>query len=57
MCEEPALYHLKPEEQVSTAHEHHYHVAIGDKGLVIRRCGKSFLLEQVNELLHRTTTY
>ncbi len=33
MCEEPALYHLKPEEPASTAHEHHYHhVVIGDKG-------------------------
>jgi len=60
MSEERAPYHLKPEEQASTAHEHRYHMVRGDKGLVIRwceRCGKSFLLEQVNELIHKIMTY
>ena len=60
MSEEQAPYHLKREEQVSTTHEHRYRVVIGDKSLVIRwceRCSKSFLLEQVNELIQRTTSY
>ena len=60
MSKERAPYYLKSEEQASTAHEHRSHVVTGDMGLVIRwceRCGKSFLLEQVNELIHGTITY
>jgi hypothetical protein len=50
----------KTEEGPDSPHEHLFHVVVGNSGLVIRwceRCGKSFLLQQVNELIQKTTTY
>jgi hypothetical protein len=47
-------------EGADSAHEHLYRVALGNNGLVLRwceRCGKAFLLEQVHELVQKTTTY
>jgi len=56
-----------PEEQEKTGkeepdstHKHLFHIAIGSSGLVLRwceRCGKSFLLQQVNELVQKATIY
>ena len=60
MSEEQAPYYLEPEVKTNSTHEHLFRVAMGSSGLVIRwceRCGTSFLLQQVNELIHKTTTY
>jgi len=61
MTEEQAPYHVEqePAKAAESAHEHLYRVVFGNK-IAIRfceRCGKSWLLSEVRDLIHNRSVY